>query len=372
MKSAREHAYAVLLRCSAGGAYSGQTLALETAGLDAREAALCTRLVMGVLQNLYLLDYYINASLTAKSSPEPAVLTVLRMGAYQILFMDRIPDRAAVSESVELVRRAGKPGAAGLVNAVLRRISKREIPQPAEPWVLYSHPEWFFRRMAALYGEDFAVSLMRADNEESENCLHSAFAPDEAYIQDPAAYKAVEMAGLEPGMKVLDACAAPGGKSFTAAVLMQNRGSILSCDIHEKKLRQISANAARLGIDIISVLPADAGQYNPEFASAFDAVIADVPCSGFGVLRKKPEIRYKPQEEIAGLPAVQRRIADNLAGYVKPGGVLLYSTCTVFPEENGEIARSIQGFEITAEKTFFPHTDGTDGFYACVLRRIRL
>ena len=137
----------------------------------------------------------------------------------------------------------------------------------------------------------------------------------------------------------------------------------------KKKLNLVSSGAERLGIHILTTRCADAGCFYPELEESFDLVIADVPCSGFGVIRKKPEIRLKSREEIAGLPKVQKRIADNVARYVKPGGKLLYSTCTIFEEENEQIAHSIEGFDRLQEKTFWPHLDGTDGFYACVLRK---
>ena len=223
--------------------------------------------------------------------------------------------------------------------------------------------------MISRHGRAFTEALLEADNAEPPTVHHAAFAPGETYVQDAAAFQAVEMAHPEPGMRVLDACSAPGGKSFTASVLMENHGSILSCDIHEKKLSLIRSGADRLGIGIIRTLCCDAGEYRSEFDRAFDLVIADVPCSGFGVIRKKPEIRLKTEEEILGLPAVQKRILNNVARYVAPGGKLLYSTCTVFEEENEQVAHSLAGFEMIDEKTFWPHLDGTDGFYACVLRK---
>ena len=172
------------------------------------------------------------------------------------------------------------------------------------------------------------------------------------------------MAAPQEGSRVLDCCSAPGGKSFTAAMLMHNRGEIISCDIHPKKLALVEEGARRLGINIIETRQANASVFNPEFENAFDLVVADVPCSGLGVIRKKPEIRFKTEQEISDLPEIQKKILDNVSHYVNQNGKLLYSTCTVMKEENEYISHSLSGFEIIDEKTFWPNIDGTDGFYA--------
>ncbi|MBQ3373976.1 MAG: methyltransferase domain-containing protein [Oscillospiraceae bacterium] len=369
MPGARSTALMVLNRCFESGAWSQQTLNSAIEKLDKRDASLASRLTLGVLQNYMLLDYVIDALLTGKKRLDAPVRNILRIGAYQILFSDRIPARAAVSESVELCRASGFASACGLVNAVLRKLADGNVHLPDDLSVRYSHPKWFVDCMADRHGLPFTEALLAANNTEPPVDRHEAFKPGQTYVQDRAAYTAVEMASPQPGMRVLDACAAPGGKSFTAAVLMKNEGSILSCDIHEKKLSLISEGAERLGISILKTRCADAGCFLPELQEAFDLVIADVPCSGFGVIRKKPEIRMKSTEEIRRLPAVQKKIVDNVSRYVAPGGRLLYSTCTVFEEENEQIVHSITGFEILQEKTFWPHLDGTDGFYACVLRK---
>ena len=185
-------------------------------------------------------------------------------------------------------------------------------------------------------------------------------------------------------MNVLDACACPGGKSFAAAIAMANRGSILSCDIHEKKLRLVCSGAERLGIDIISTCARDAREPDEALRQRFDLVIADVPCSGLGVIGKKPEIRNKSRESLVGLPAIQRAILHNLADFVRPGGTLLYSTCTILEEENEEVVRTflaerndymLEGFHAAGIDcpegmyTFWPNIDGTDGFFAARLKR---
>ena len=206
------------------------------------------------------------------------------------------------------------------------------------------------------------------------------------YPQDPAARLAVLAAGLLPGNKVLDACAAPGGKSFAAAMTMGDQGELYACDLHAHKKALIEAGAARLGLGSITAQVLDARKPRKGWEGTFDTVLADVPCSGLGVIRKKPEIRYKPQEELAGLPALQGEILDNVAHYVKPGGVLLYSTCTLRPQENEAVVRaflashggfSLEGFRLPGPMgeqpegvcTLWPQRLGTDGFFLAKFRR---
>ena len=214
----------------------------------------------------------------------------------------------------------------------------------------------------------------------------TAFQEGLIYVQDPASRLAVEAAGAAPGMKVLDCCAAPGGKSFAAAIAMGNRGEILSCDIHPHKKHLIRAGADRLGLDIITPMTADGKVFRPEWEGSFDLVLVDAPCSGLGVIRKKPDIRDKDPEALAGLPQVQRDILANAARYVRPGGILLYSTCTLLRRENEEVALwfSQERRDFKAEAftlpgpvgrvpggmvTLFPHRHGTDGFFICRMRR---
>ena len=194
-------------------------------------------------------------------------------------------------------------------------------------------------------------------------------------MQDEAARLAVEAVSPRPGERVLDACAAPGGKSFAAAMLMRGEGAILSCDVQEKKLRRIEDGARRLGVDIISTRAMDARRPGEELAGAFDVVIADVPCSGLGVIRKKPEIRYKRREELDALPEIQLGILRAVSRCVRPGGRLLYSTCTLLERENGGVVRGFldgnSGFALRQERTLWPDLDGTDGFYLCLMERLQ-
>ncbi len=437
MLTAREVALDALLLEERRGAWPDAWLHSALPGLDRREAALAARLCYGVLQNRLLLDFWISSfSSTPVQKLEPAVRNALRLGLYQIVFLEKIPDRAAVSESVELVRRHCKnPRAGGLVNAVLRAFlrSGDSLPQPGGTGhealsVRYSHPLWLVKAFQRAGAEDLE-GLLAADNDIPPTvaqvntlkttpaalkaalteqgvtaevhpwlpgCLTLSGAGDLSrlpefqaggfYIQDAAARLTVLAAGLKPGMRVLDACAAPGGKSFAAAIMMENRGEILSCDLHEKKLGRVRQGAARLGLTCITARAADGKQFRPEWESGFDAVLADVPCSGLGIIRKKPDIRYKAPETLTGLPAVQLELLKNVARYVRPGGVLLYSTCTLLPEENGGVIGTFldccpdyrpEGFALpgpvgqtAGQLTLWPHVHGTDGFYMAKLRRL--
>ena len=433
----REAALAALERCRRDGAWSGAAIdmAIKRYALDRRDGALASRLCLGVLQNSRLLDFYINCySNTPSDRLEARVRDILRLGIYQLVMLDKIPARAAVNESVALCKSSGCARASGLVNAVLRKVSNScdQLPRiPGEGTaeylsIKYSHPRWIAEKIMQQKGYAFAEAFLAANNcpapldlqvntlktdresivrsllrleiafsvpEYPENCLSlkggnvsalPGFEEGLFYVQDRAAAMAVSILGLKPGMQVLDACAAPGGKSFAAAIAMENQGSILACDIHEKKLPLIQSGAQRLGVEILSTRQADARQPLPELQGRFDAVIADVPCSGLGVIRKKPEIREKTGEETARLPQIQRDILENISRCVRPGGVLLYSTCTVLQEENEDVVgwflRRHSEFEAEefsvgarcAEKgmyTFWPHVDGTDGFFAAKLRR---
>lgn len=428
MGSAREAALAALQRWRKDDAWSDAALhaAIDRAALDRRDAALATRLCCGTLQNLAYLDYYLGLCCnTPLNRLEPQVLVILRLGAYQLLFLSQIPPHAAVSESVELCKQRA-PRAAALVNAVLRRLDAIKDALPEIPGagtskylsVRYSHPRWLVRRFKEEHGYAFAEAALAANNAETPVCIQTnqrkvdaslllvrlkeqGFHPemhpvlpdaillpggnvtDTAefragwfYVQDAAAKMAVLAADPQPGMRVLDACAAPGGKSFAAAVQMRGQGSILACDRNENKLRRIREGAQRLGFGLIETAAVDARSQT----GSYDVVLADVPCSGLGVIRKKPEIRYKDPTELEDLPAIQRDILEGLARCVRPGGVLLYSTCTVLPEENEEV---VTGFlsahpELHPEsskwvpegmRTFWPHLDGTDGFFIAKLRK---
>lgn len=409
----RKTALDALERCRRAGAWSSQTLSalLERRALNGRDAAFCSRLFLGTLQNLYYLDHCIDHY--AKGKLEPKLRDILRLGAYQLLFMDRVPAMAAVNESVKLCKNAGYARAAGLVNAVLRRIAAEGAPAvPNEGSAQYlsirfSHPLELVEELIALRSYEGAAAVLAKHNEAAATYIQTntlkttpealadaldakpfdgvagclvlsggavaervEFQDGLFYVQDPAARSAVYMADVKPGMRVLDACAAPGGKSFAAAIDMQGQGEIVSCDISGAKLALVADGAERMGLGCIDCRIRDAREIDE---GLFDVIIADVPCSGLGVIRKKPEIRYRSAAEAVGLPALQGDILRHLARFVKPGGAILYSTCTWREAENQGVTHAFcaenEAFEIEQERTFWPDTDGTDGFYACRMRR---
>lgn len=433
MDKAREAAVFALERTRRDGAWSSALSdAMKTKyDLDSRSLSLAVSISLGVLQNTALLDYYIDLNSKSASKIEPKVRDIMRSGAYQLIFMDKIPASAAVNESVSLCKKLGYSRASGFCNAVLRKIasSADKLPEPPGKGtaqylsVKYSHPQQLAQYIVDRRGYDAAEAFLAADNTIPDTCLQVntlKITPDELmarllaesipcsmhpwlpncivtagsvssmpgfdeglfYVQDPAAKCAVLAAALEPGMYVLDSCAAPGGKSFAAAIAMRNEGSIDSCDLHDKKIRLISEGAQRLGLSCINAFSHDARE---QFYRQYDAIIADVPCSGYGVIRKKPEIRYKPLEDSASMPAIQAAILENLSQYVKPGGVIVYSTCTVLERENEDVVKaflrahaefSAEGFTLPNGETaadgyitFWPDIHGTDGFFVSKLRR---
>ncbi len=401
-------------------------------GLDRRDAAFCSSLCYGVLQNRMLLDFYIAHFLSGKLKDlQPVVLDILRLGVYQLVFMDKVPASAAVNEAVEQCKTYANRRAAGLVNGVLRAISRAQtLPEPPDLATKYSHPQELVKLLRQSIDERMLEPLLESDNrpvptvlqlnplfknadetlrelEEAgvslephpwlNDCYYAkgtgdltrlpAFDDGRVFVQDAAARLAAIASGVEADMRVLDACAAPGGKSFAAAMQMQNKGSILSCDIHAHKLSLIEKGAQRLGVSIIKTQLQSAAVREESFSDAFDVVIADVPCSGLGVIRKKPDIRYKDLAQTEQLPALQSAILDNVSAYVRKGGVLLYSTCTVLRRENQEVALGflsrhsefrLEPFAVPSGAllendgmlTLLPCVHGTDGFFICKMRRI--
>lgn len=435
MDKAREAALFALERFRREKVWSAAVIdgAITKYELDSRSAALASNICLGVLQNLTYCDHYIDFFSSSPAKIEPKVRDILRCGVYQLLFMDKIPASAAVNEAVALCKKLGYSRAAGFCNAILRKIAAAAEELPDIPnkgtathlSVKYSHPLWLAEYMLNEHGYEFTEAFFAANNTAGDialqvNTLRSTsdellsrlekagyrcsahpwlcdcimcsgnvssmpgFDDGRFYVQDPAAKCAVLAADIRPGMRVLDACAAPGGKSFAAAIAMKDTGRIVSCDLSEKKVRLIKSGAQRLELKIINALVRDARQ---PVEDSFDIVIADVPCSGYGVIRKKPDIRYKYPAERKALPEIQSAILENLSAAVKTGGLLLYSTCTVFREENEDVVNrflsahpefTAEGFRlpngVEAENgmlTLWPHIHGTDGFFVCKLRRLK-
>ena len=437
MVTARTVALRVIVASDRGG-WTDRLLKreLRRANLDSREAALCTRLCYGVVQNRTLLDFWLAPhSKIPLGKLESRVLGILRLGAYQALFLDKIPDFAGVSACVDMARAASGERAAGFVNAVLRALLRSPCPAPAGEArerlsLLYSRPAWQVEAYLETLGEGETESLLAADNTAPPLWVHvnplratvehlrDALAAEGVatdphpwlpgclslrgagdierlaswkqglfLVADPAARLAVMAADPPPGAHVIDGCAAPGGKAFFAAMHMLGRGVVSAFDIHPHKLSLLRQGRDRLGLDnIVRIGLKDAGVFDPTLADSADLVLADLPCSGLGIVRKKPDIRFKTAGSVSGLPLVQRRLLLNLSRYVKPGGKLLYSTCTLRQAENEEVADAFlrecpgflpqpfvlpcQGGDAPGGRlTVWPHIHGTDGFFICLLQR---
>ena len=423
------------MACRKDGAWSNAVLKEYIARnrLDARDAGLTTRLVYGVLQNRGKLDFSLKQLLKGKLKDlHPVVRDILHLGLYQLYEMDKIPESAAVNESVVLAKKYSKnPRAASLVNGVLRNAARTKgtLEEPKSYADKYSHPDELISLLKGNLPKGMLEPMLIANNASPEtvvqvnllktttsalteklegegvtvrnhswmeNCLVlsgtgsienlPSFREGLFYVQDPASKLSVLCARLPQNAKVLDCCAAPGGKSFAAAIAMKGTGSITSCDVHAHKTCLIENGAARLGIGTITARQQDATVFVPQWENAMDAVLCDVPCSGLGIIRKKPDIRYKDLTEMEGLPPLQLKILTNQARYVRPGGTLLYSTCTVLRRENEEVVAAFlaehpdfytEPLELpevfpkndTGMLTLIPGQYDTDGFFICRLRR---
>lgn len=450
-----------LCRMQASGGYSNLTLdaVLRRDDIpDPRDRALLTTLVMGVVQRQTTLDYYIDRLITPGTRLEDEVRVILRLGLYQLMYLDRIPAHAAVSETVDLAPRR----AAGLVNAVLRAYLRRgaeiALPDPERDgvaaWlaVKYSFPAALCERLLCDYDAARLDAMLSAMSREPELTLRvntlrcsredylarlrealggggkagtggdgeagtggeavmggnarptplsdagillpsttvpalPGFEEGDFIVQDEASQLCVAALDARPGMRMLDICSAPGSKSFGAAMYMKNKGRITCFDLHASKLSLIERGAARLGIGIIDTAAADGRVFIPELEGVADRVLCDAPCSGYGVMAKKPEIRHKNPADSSGLPDIQLAILDNCSRYVREGGVLVYSTCTVLRAENeGVRTRFLAAHPEFAPEPFClggggevdapsgdivlaPDTHGTDGFYIAKFRR---
>lgn len=418
-------AYTALERLDAAGSYSNLTLdhIIKREGLSGVDRAFLTALVYGTVEKQHTIDYHLSA-LSARpfAGLHGSVKTVLRLGAYQVLYMNRVPDHAACDESVELAKRVVRH-AAPFINGVLRSLVRKKndlpLPDPTDRdlWlsVKYSVPVWLSRLWRAQYGDGETEAILAAMAEPSAITLRtntlrttreallaeliaqgveataapnawgitlpakcpvselSVLGEGKAYVMDLASQMVSEALGACPGETVADVCACPGGKSFSIAMCMEDDGTVESFDLHKSKLSLVESGAKRMGITCITVAERDGGKPDPDRTERYDRVLCDVPCSGLGVLAKKPDLRHKREEEIDRLPAVQAKILDASAALVKKSGVLVYSTCTLHKLENEENVKAFlashSDFTLIEERTFFPHTDGTDGFYYAKLIR---
>lgn len=437
-RNARQVALDALLQVETGQGYSNLVIdkTLKRDILDPRDAALATTLFYGALERRISLDYYLERfSKPPLSQLSPRVLAALRIAAYQILYLDKIPASAAVNEAVNCVKADKRTArAAGFVNGVLRSLLRGKeavsLPDPARSpleaeSVEFSCPVWLLRLWHDAYGDGFTREMLQAFMEPpnlyirantcrispgalqrrlAEEGVPAELVPDVPgalllgrsgavdslpsfqeglfHVQDLSSQLCCAMLDPKPGQTVLDVCAAPGGKTFTLAQRMENTGRVLAFDLHKAKVGLIRQGARRLGLSCVEAAVRDAAHPGEELPAA-DAVLCDVPCAGLGILRRKPEIRYKNPEDIQSLPAVQKQILAESAKCVRVGGILLYSTCSLNPAENRAVA---DWFEETHPEfvpdplclpagqrrgipepphqwTLFPHVNGTDGFF---------
>lgn len=376
--TARSLAVRLLLRTFTAGGYSNLLLdqALDGSGLNDADKRLCAMLYYGVTERLLTLAYIAGCySNRPVEKLDREVRFILCLGLYQLLYCEKIPDRAAVSETVALTGVFRKKSASGFVNAVLRSFLRdgKQIRFPADKWLRkqaeFSAPADLIRKVSDQLGEEradrfFANALLpppvtirlntvRAQVQDiadlspvaCEGAEHAYFAKIQDvsrtesfrkgffHVQDLAPQLCCKVLGPQPGEIVFDACAAPGGKTFTIAEMMENRGQVFAFDLHPNRVKLITEGAARLGLDCIRAEAQDAKTFREDLPQA-DRVLCDVPCSGLGVIRRKPEIKYKPLADFAALPDIQYAILENASRYLKPGGTLVYATCTVLREEN--------------------------------------
>jgi 16S rRNA (cytosine967-C5)-methyltransferase len=388
---ARQVALEVLNRVEEQKSYSNLELkhVLERTELSAPDVGLVTELVYGTIQRQHTLDYVLSHFVKGKKV-QPWVRNLLRLSLYQIRFLDRIPDRAAVHEAVEIAKRKGHQGIASMVNGVLRNVLRQpdvweRLPEGdavKRMAIAESHPEWLVRRWINTYGEETARSICQSNNraphtavrvntlkttrddllqrlgEEFPGVKASALSPygivfpgghaagtvwfrDGFFtVQDESSMLVAPALAVQPGMRVLDACAAPGGKTTHLAELMQNRGEIVASDVHPHKRDLIAQTARRLGIDIIEAIVSDALHLPDKNLGVFDRILLDAPCTGFGVIRRKPDLKWnKTAEDVKEIAALQMELLKQVSKLLAPGGMLVYSTCTIEPEENEQIVR---------------------------------
>lgn len=434
MTTARQLAVQSLLAVNTQGGYSNLVLTanLNKAQLSKQDNAFASVLFYGVLERKLTLDHAI-CHYTKKPMKKltPAVAEILRTAFYQLLYMENIPPSAVVNESVALTRVNRCASASGFVNGVLRSFLRDGAQLPPVKGgeeerlsIACSCPAWIIRRLTEDYGREAAqktvesflgrpplygrVNTLKTSLPQlqeqlaeegvdcqadslAENCVSlirtgsveglAAFQEGLFYIQDKSCQLAMQVLAPQKGERVLDVCAAPGSKSITMAMQMENQGEIISCDIYPHKLGLIAQNAQRMGVEIIRPVLSDGSVFNPELGE-FDRVLCDVPCSGLGVMGKKPEIRYKAPEELEGLSEIQYKILENSAQYCKVGGIVMYSTCTLLREENQQVVERFLDKHpdfiplenpLHTQKwhtTLLPYLHQTDGFFFATLQRV--
>ena len=421
MNKARFIAAKAVAKVTNEGAYSNLLLnsMLKETNLSKEDKALCTTIFYGTLDRMVTIDYYLKSLIkTPLKKVKSLTLAVLRTAVFQIKYLDKIPVSAAVNEAVKIIKASKESFNASFVNGVLRSLLRSEILLPEDDTaesisVRYSCPPWITEILLKGYGAQFTkefledalktppvfirVNTKKTDKQKLAELLEKKniqatftdcddallaeglVAPEETdeykqglfFVQDISCQKAVGMLGIKDDSLVLDMCAAPGGKSFLASLLAK-KGRVVSCDLHEHRVGLIEKGADRLAIDNISAKCLDATVFDSTLG-LFDRIICDVPCSGLGVIRRKPDIKYKPQDSFGELIKIQRSILYNADKYLKQGGKILYSTCTLNPRENREnvddFLKNHKNYTLEAEKTF-SSKEGGDGFYSAVLLKM--
>nr|WP_308551046.1 16S rRNA (cytosine(967)-C(5))-methyltransferase RsmB [uncultured Peptostreptococcus sp.] len=446
--TAREVAYKILFDIEVNGNYSNMALNkyIKDAGLDNQDKGFVTDLVYGVVERKRFLDYMINKVSKIKARKmQHSVKLVLRMGVYQLVYMDGVADYAAINESVDIMKRLDKRSAS-FVNAVLRNISRRldEVKDISLNTIdklalYYSYEKWIVERLVKEYGFERTESILRTLSKKPNIYLrvnrtklgpgqdidglvekiiedlrsegldasrivgfeeairvkglkaidkHPLFREGYISIQDISSMLVGKVMNPDKGARVLDLCAAPGGKSTHIGELMENTGSIISQDIYEHKIKLMKAYANRLGLKNMEPGLGDALVLNENYIGGFDYVLCDVPCSGMGIVRRKPEIKYKKEDEVLGLPEIQYKILENASSYLKKGGILIYSTCTIFCEENVDIVEKFlsnhedfilddishvdKSLELDNKGLIkiLPDQQDMDGFFICRMKKI--
>ena len=414
--TSRSLALGVLQDVFRDGAYANISLSrrLNESALSPLDRRFATELVYGTVKAVATLDWilghYIKKPLV---QTDDLVVNILRLGIYQLYFLDRVPDSAAVNESVNLTKTFAHPGASGFVNAVLRSALREpdrvRYPSLAKDPVRHIslrefHPEWLVRRWLAVLGTEETLALCRFDNtspplslrtntlrttrEELLQKLTDSFTRTDIgtlQFQDESSMLVGHVVAPRPGEFVIDACAAPGGKTTHLAALMQNRGRVLALDVHPHKIALIQENQRRLGLNIIEARQLDATELHQDFSGQADRVLVDAPCSGLGVLRRRPDARWRKEASLAELPPLQLKILASAAQCVKRGGVLVYSTCTLEEAENSAVVQQFltehpefmldhAGSYLPRPRpenlvTLWPQRDGTDGFFIARMTR---
>ncbi len=441
---ARDAAVSVVYKVLREGAYSNIAIKqeLDKGGMIKLDKALVTEIVNGTLRNLARIDW-VKSQFVKKNKIEPWIEDIIRCGTYQLLFLDRVPDSAVCNESAELARKHGHEGTVKFVNGVLRNISrskeKLEYPDKEKQSikflsVFYSHPEWMVEKWVKDFGRDFTEELLKSNNEtppftircnrlkiskqellaklseENIECQEGTYNAEAIHIrgtssiedrasfkngyyqvQDESSMLVAHVLDPKAGERVLDVCSAPGGKTTHIAELMGNQGEIVARDIHQHKLKLVEENCSRLGVSIVKTELYNAMILDEKSIERFDKVLLDVPCSGLGVLRRKPDLRWKKEQDNFGeLAKLQSEMLELASKYVKSGGALIYSTCTINKTENIEVVKKFlsvsQQFQLesiigqipenlvceSADKGYlelFPNTHGTDGFFIAKMRK---